>query len=214
MSDEIKVPSFLGPLVSLKAVRTSALGGKAPSSASINFRMQRQLQSNWCWAATSTSVSHYFEQASSWTQCKVADATLQANDCCGGGANGHCNIPYYLDDALATTGNFLAFVPGKQALTEVQKEIAAGRPLCIRVGWVGDGGHFLSIIGWMVAASGITYFTLADPIYGVSTVTMDTLDGTYQGSGEWSHSYFVHSVGGGAIASASAPPRRADTMGA
>jgi hypothetical protein len=203
--------------VSLKAIVTTAApaGGKPPKRQDLSFRMQPQTQTNWCWAATSTSVSHYFDHGSTWSQCKVANKTLSMSDCCGGGANGPCNIPYYLDQALTSTGNFDRFADGAEVPAKVRSEIKAGRPLCIRVGWAGGGGHFLCIIGWIEAANGTLYYVLADPIYGVSRVTLDTLRGSYQGSGTWTHSYFVRSLpAGGMVVAAAAPRARPGTMGA
>lgn len=40
----------------------------------IYFSMQHQQQSNWCWAATATSVALFYQPASGWTQCQVASS--------------------------------------------------------------------------------------------------------------------------------------------
>ena len=37
------------------------------------FNMQAQTQSNWCWAATSTSVSRYYSIFSPWTAKAPSD---------------------------------------------------------------------------------------------------------------------------------------------
>jgi Papain-like cysteine protease AvrRpt2 len=215
----MEITSFMGPLVSLsgdrKASESTPLGGRRSlPSQQLPFTMERQIQTNWCWAATSSSVSAYFDNGSSWSQCNVADATLSRRDCCGDGANGACNVPYYLDDALTSTGNFDRFSNGTEPFGVVTNEIGSGRPLCIRVGWRNGGGHFLCIIGCGQAASGAQYFHLADPIYGTSQVPTSTLDGSYQSSGTWSHTYFVRSAAGGGaemVAAAAKPP---GTMGA
>ena len=62
-----------------------------PSWASVDFTMQHQQQSKWCWAATSTSVAHFFKPSTGWTQCKVANHIKGRTDCCGSGASGPCN---------------------------------------------------------------------------------------------------------------------------
>ena len=209
-------PTFLGPLIALATPPTPShedqLGGRPPSAGKLAMVVQKQTQTNWCWAATSTSVSLFFDSGSRWTQCKVANTTLGKSDCCGSGANGHCNVPYYLDDALTTTGNFDRFATGTEDFSSVQEEINRNRPLCIRVGWFGGGGHFLCIVGWIEAASGTSYYDLSDPIYGDSQVALATLGGSYQGSGTWSHSYFVRSTSTGGLAAAST--RAPGTMGA
>jgi hypothetical protein len=207
----LNVPTFPGPLVALQAPATP-LGGNAPSSHQLNFQMQTQTQTNWCWAATSTSVSLYFDRHSQWSQCKVANTTLKKKDCCSGGAASVCNIPYFLDLALTTTGNFDRISNGEESFPVVRNEIEADRPLCIRVGWAGGGGHFLCIVGWIQAASGVEYYWLSDPIYGVSRVTLATLAGSYQGTGKWSHSYFVRSSAAPGMAAAA--PAQPGTIGA
>src|SRR5918911_1240122 len=70
------------------------------------FNMQPQQQTNWCWAATSTSVDHYYDPGSGWTQCGVADGELGRTDCCGAGAAGPCNVYGTLDTSLQRVGNF------------------------------------------------------------------------------------------------------------
>ena len=43
------------------------------------LQMQYQQMSNWCWIAVSTSISHYYNPASTWTQCSLTTAQLQAS---------------------------------------------------------------------------------------------------------------------------------------
>lgn len=52
----------------------------ALAAASLNFTMQKQTQTNWCWAAVSASVGNYYGTGS-WTQCGVATAALDRNCC-------------------------------------------------------------------------------------------------------------------------------------
>jgi len=71
--------------------------GNLIQSRQLAFAMQAQTESNWCWAAASTSVSHYYWFLSTWTQCRVANAELGRGDCCASPAPGPCNVPWYLD---------------------------------------------------------------------------------------------------------------------
>ena len=43
----------------------------------LDFSMHHQQQTNWCWAAVSTSVALFFNPSSGWTQCAVANGELQ-----------------------------------------------------------------------------------------------------------------------------------------
>lgn len=208
----MKAPTFLGR-TSLS--QDNLAGGAVPSSKELPLQVQRQEQTQWCWAATSSSVSAYFDGASLWSQCKVANSTLGRSDCCGAGASRQCNVPYYLDRALTTTGNYDRIAHGAETFSSLQGVINSDRPLCIRIQWGGNGGgHFLCIIGWKVADDGTKYYIVSDPIYERSEITERTLDGTYQGSGRWSHSFFVCAAPDGGTAVAAAAPLVPGTMGA
>ena len=165
------------------------LSGFFFQSKQLTFDMQAQTQSNWCWAATSTSVSHYFSFWSRWTQCRVANAELDRADCCDDPVPAACNVPWYLDRALTRTGNFVS-ITGAQTFAAVRDEIDAGRPVGARIGWSGGGGHFMCIYGysWIV---GQEYFDIDDPIYGKSHVSVADFSSNYQGSGSWTHTYFT-----------------------
>ena len=58
------------------------------TSLALDFTMQLQTEGNWCWAATATSVAHFYRASSAWTQCLVANAELEQTDCCDSPAPG------------------------------------------------------------------------------------------------------------------------------
>jgi Papain-like cysteine protease AvrRpt2 len=157
----------------------------------LSFTMQHQLQTNWCWAAVSTSVSHYYDSSSTWTQCAVANAELGQTTCCANGGSSACNQSWYLDKALARTGNFVSW-SGPADFSSVDTEIDAGRPVGVRIGWSGGGGHFVVIAGYDEALLARTdYVAIADPWYGSSDVAWDTFKTSYQGSGTWTHTFYT-----------------------
>ncbi|TMJ18770.1 MAG: hypothetical protein E6G92_02705 [Alphaproteobacteria bacterium] len=159
------------------------------TAVSLPFNMQHQTQSNWCWAATSTSTSLFYRPASTWTQCRVANSALALTTCCGSPVPGACNVAWYLDRALQVTQNFVS-VSGPASFAAVQAEINAGRVLGARVGWAGGGGHFMVIYGCSTVG-GVQYFNIDDPIYGKSNPSVATFSSSYQGSGTWTHTYFT-----------------------
>ena len=158
--------------------------------ASLPFNMQAQTQTNWCWAATATSVSHFYMPLSTWTQCRVAGAELQRTDCCNAPVPSPCNVPWYLDRALTRTSNFDRFVSGTISYNDILAEIQAGRVVGARQGWSGGGGHFMVIYGCSRIGS-TRYLDIDDPIFGKNTMTYDTFATNYQGSGTWTHTYFT-----------------------
>lgn len=156
----------------------------------LNYTNHIQEQTNWCWAAVSTAVDHYYNSSSPNTQCSVANGTLGRNDCCGVGASGPCNIPYFLNQALSNVGHLDFFTGSPYSFDKVVSEISSARPLCIRIGWAGGGGHFLAVYGYFALFVFSERLTLADPIYGVQTVNYTALfNDSYQGSGTWTHTY-------------------------
>jgi hypothetical protein len=160
----------------------------------LNFTMQTQLEPNWCWAADSTSISHFYNSASPWTQCKVANKELGRTDCCGSGASGPCNQDGYLNTALGITGNLKNWVAGVEPYATVESQINQQAPLGVRIGWSGGGGHFIALTGYFdinFIFFQFQFVTVDDPLYGRSIIPYNTVVSGYQGSGSWTHSYFT-----------------------
>lgn len=183
----MNLPAFLGPFT---AVPTSAAVAKfaAPlggAAASLPFSMQTQQQTNWCWAATSTSVSLFYSAASAWTQCSVATQCL-GGACCT--QPGPCNTVYYLDQALSATGNLASTALGALAFASIKTEIDNGRPPCCHISWSGGGGHFNTIHGYDDATNDVD---VADPFYGAQTLPYATFVNSYRGVGVWDYSYLT-----------------------
>ena len=155
----------------------------------LSFNMETQTQSNWCWAATSTSVSKFYSFLSPWTQCKVASLELEKK-CCDSPLPSGCNVSWYLDKALTRTHNFVKMQSGTITWQEVKDELNKGLVVGTRIGWSGGGGHFMVIYG---VSRSLTahYLHIDDPIYGKSVLTYDQYATNYQGSGTWTHTYFT-----------------------
>jgi hypothetical protein len=62
-----------------------------------------------------------------------------------------------------------------------------GRPLGVRIGWAGGGGHFVVLDGWIGPAS----VDIQDPWYGHSVYNYSVFTTRYQGTGAWTDSYFL-----------------------
>jgi len=157
----------------------------------LDLSVPHQAESNWCWAATSDGVVHFYDTSSTWTQCAIADSELGRTDCCGGGASGPCNVYGYLDQALSVVGHFDHMTSTVADFQTVDDEIDAHRPLGVRVAWSGGGAHFLAIGGYREIPS--QYLHVEDPWYGPSDVAYSTLQSGYQGSGTWTHTYWTKS---------------------
>lgn len=182
--------NFQEQVIQKPFVQELAIWDKIYSSAVLNFNMEAQTQSNWCWAATSKSVSFFYSALlNPWTQCKIASAEL-GQTCCTSPVPGPCNVPWYLDKALTRTKNFVELKYGTMSWEAVKAQIDAGLVVGTRIGWSGGGGHFMAIYG-VSKIFNTKYFHIDDPIYGKSVLTVSQFSTNYQGSGTWTHSYIT-----------------------
>ena len=150
--------------------------------------MQAQTQTQWCWAATSASVSRYYNTGSAWTQCLLANQQLNQTTCCINGSSAQCNQPSTLNTTLGITGNLLSWQAGSVSLTVLAGEIAKRCPVATRIGWSGGGGHFMVIEG---ARASNSFIHIDDPIFGETNMAIGTYSTAYQGTGSWTHTYFT-----------------------
>lgn len=175
----------------------------------LSFTLQKQLQSEWCWAAITASVSKHYNPDSPWCQCKLAtkmtgSKTTGDQGCCSRPYTkdlAHtCNQPQYLERALRMVGR-LAAAPtaGPLTFSNIQKEILAGRPVCARIRWGrATVGHFVLIYGCRKSKRGGQWLYVEDPLYGNSTWLYSEFCRNYQyADGRWSHTY---PITGGATA--------------
>ena len=103
----------------------------APGVDAIAFAMQTQLQDNWCWAATATSVSDFYDCTSGWTQCILANGILPlpgGEDSNSNGTVSACDVPWYLDKALNATSNLLDVRSGVVRLRGLDRPDRFGQP--------------------------------------------------------------------------------------
>lgn len=175
-------------------IRIRKLLGSARCSG---LTIEAQQQTQWCWAAVANSISHFYDAASTWTQCTIVNAELGQTTCCTNGSSSSCNKPWYLDKALTRVGCFLSIASGTLTFTTIKTLINSGRPPCARQGWSGGGGHFMAIVCYfegllgLIVGGGSTArrLRISDPWYGDSLIDYDVFVSGYQGSGTWTHSY-------------------------
>lgn len=167
-----------------------SIANRLYQSIVLNFTMEAQTQPNWCWAATSKSVSFYYTTfLNPWSQCKIATSEL-GHSCCATPGSTACNVPWYLDRALTCTHNFVSLHAGAMSWEEVKEQIDKGLVVGVRVGWYGGGGHFMVIYG-VSKILNRKYFHIDDPIYHKSVLSVEQFTSNYQGAGYWSHSYIT-----------------------
>ena len=170
----------------------------------IPLTVQKQENTEWCWAAVTVSINLVFRPLSTHTQCEVAGQIL-GRQCCPGGksaASGPCNVPHELHPVL---GHFhlLAADPIVKPLTfnHVKREIDGGRPVCVLIKWLDkhgertNRGHFIAIAGYRVTPSQKEFVSIGDPFYGPSEISYTSFSnprgGYRDGRGVWFASFLV-----------------------
>ena len=167
------------------------------------FTIEKQLHTQWCWAAVSVSVARFYRRWSPWTQCKVVSKERGA-DCCQDGGRSECNQPHYLDRALECTGTLGQYFDHPLTQDDVRREIGRRSPLGCRVGWNHGGGHFIVITGYEDDADAMRVdLDDPDPFFAASTYPWDEFLTRYRGRGTWTHSYTTR--GGSTMRSPSDP---------
>jgi hypothetical protein len=170
----------------------------------VPLTVQKQENSEWCWAAVTVSVDLFFRPASTHTQCEVAGGVLGLS-CCSGGKlskSDPCNVPHPIHTVLGRF-HLLAADPIRKPLTfnQVQKEIDGGRPVCVLIKWrdddgtVSNRGHFIAINGYRVTPSLKQFVAITDPFFGPSEIDyaiFTSAGGGYRdGRGVWFASFLV-----------------------
>jgi hypothetical protein len=169
------------------------------------FQMEKQKNTNWCWAAVSVSVAGFYNDQN-WTQCKVVNEVLNAivggADCCASsgsptpcnsGAPESCNIQWDLLDALKKVAHLARPPRGPLSFEEIRTQIQNQRPVACRISGTDQPSHFIIIFGYAQTASGQRWLTVADPGYSASekiTILYNDLLTNYD-SRRWEASYLT-----------------------
>jgi hypothetical protein len=192
------------PRASGRKLAPAPMGGGARGSLNAFF-MERQLQSEWCWAAVGTSVGNYYRRQQAFTQCRVATGVLRRYwpqiNCCGG-ASGQCNRPGSLDEPLMFVGHYRSRHDNRVPFNSVVGEIAGGRPFGVRIVWQGGGGHFVVIGGWSLSPANVAFVDVFDPLFSFVQLPVSQFANAYRGAGRWANSYYTRPQVGPMIAGA------------
>ncbi|WP_425463293.1 papain-like cysteine protease family protein [Methylobacterium terricola] len=191
--------SAQGACVVSGSANTSSATSTAPAKLVLLFTVANQNQTNWCWSAVATSVSHYYDPHSIWTQCSTANAVLGRPDCCvaaNASDKAKCNQQARLDIALVKTHNLVQLIDQRNSpltFDDIKNEIDNSRVVGTRVRWNGGGGgHFQAIHGYEITPSGSEYIYISDPIYGNTQIKYSRFASYYTGTGgTWTHSYLT-----------------------
>jgi hypothetical protein len=163
----------------------------------MSFPIEPQRETNWCWAAVSSSVDHYFNPHSTLNQCGIAGRFLK-RDCCTDPDN--CDTAMALQDVLGPLARLDHPIVGPVHFVDIKNEIDARRPVAVRVEWFDGNAHFVVICGYTIHQSGLRTIDVADSFYGdvfggtysgIWTIDFDLFPASYQQGGEWTATFLL-----------------------
>jgi hypothetical protein len=143
----------------------------------------------WPPAVQNGEWSVHFDPALELGQCELANRVLGRTDCCVADGASPCNVPWFLDEALAKTGNLESMSVGALTATELLERLDRHEIIPIRIAWHGGGGHFQVIAGYHRDSRGGLLAIVHDPERGESHVHLEAL--TNGQEFEWTHTFRV-----------------------
>lgn len=168
--------------IAVTAIHALAAPIPAAAVSVLPVPFQRQLQTNWCWAACCQMVFQ-FNGLMTVTQCNMASSQFGAN-CCAAPSNGTCNQGNWPDRVYPAYGFQFTRTNASFAMQAVQAEIGARRPLEIYYAWTGGGAHVALVTGFFENGD----LQIHDPWYGPGRRTYAFVLSAY-GQGAWTITY-------------------------
>lgn len=160
----------------------------------LNFTMQEQGPSNWCWSAVSVSTDGYYNPPTQWTQCRLANDLLGQTGCCANGHSTACDQQFYLEVALGHVGHRGAVFENPPSDAALFAELDAGRPVGVRIEWNGFGtGHFVMVTGYDNDDPANVMVDIDDPADGEHVrIARNQFPSSYRTvGGVWTHTYLT-----------------------
>jgi len=122
------------------------------SQYSLSIKYQRQIESEWCWAASCAMIINY-KLNTNYSQCEIVDFIAHQNysgnyDCCS--TPDYCNSPAYstaINRALKSYGVSITEYGRALSYNEVVSIIDAGNPIGVSLQST-RGGHEVVLIGY------------------------------------------------------------------
>jgi hypothetical protein len=151
------------------------------------FLLQRQKQSNWCWAAIGVALDKYLK-GSDRTQCDLVQTVKSPNgiDCCAQPDHPLCNSIDQITRVLGKLGVARRTNPpqpqGAVSFDVIKEDVARNRPLiCLHSG--ATGLHYVLVVGWRLDQQ-IPWLLVDDPALGLR-VTVSFADFFSYGGRTW-----------------------------
>ena len=155
----------------------------------LNIPIVYQVQSEWCWAACATMVSHFLGDTKV-KRCEFAHMLFNQVGCCKHNSSAACNKPCQWNDIkniYSLKKIKSTFITGIVLFSKIVAEINLGRPIEIGFHWTFGGAHVVLATGYK-SLRRRQYVYINDPIRGGGWQTYKDIV-VASGKGVWSHTW-------------------------
>lgn len=191
-----RVPTGGGPP---QFTSVTAGSGAMPPSKMLNLTIPAQEHMNWCWVATGTGITSFYDQTF-YSQCSVATIIMHdvfhlnpTVDCCATPFNETaCDYQSGTDQALDHPQkhwdhNVLTYLGD----SDIMAQIDQGHPVAAEIAWTDGERHEVAITGYTMSGGALNVY-VQDPALGPSWLLASTFRTSYQGNGTWVKTFFSH----------------------
>lgn len=171
----------------------TTVGTSGPAVDVLNFTIQKQLMSNWCWAAVTESINNFYK-GTPISQASIVAKVIDKPICALGKPIPLCNEMADLSYALNSVGHLKTNLNNALSPIDTANCIANGNPLGCQLYLPSlGGGHVVVIYGTYQNNHGTMMLCVADPKDSAQLVMPYKLFlNNYRGiGGQWVRSYIT-----------------------
>lgn len=202
------VARFLGQLQNVTPVAVAAVAGAAPAGRSghLAVSIEKQVPSEWCWAATVSAISTFYALVrnigDALTPCQVATQII-GQQCCPAPTDPSDPRNYEFDMEVALNGvnpSHLGRGPiarqdpsnPPMSFADIMTEIDGQRPIVCRIAWdpnnLETNGHYNAIVGYDAANQDVD---VRDCLYDDTSMPLSIFATSYRDQGIWHLAYLT-----------------------
>ncbi|GGW74373.1 hypothetical protein GCM10010503_59950 [Streptomyces lucensis JCM 4490] len=166
----------------------TGLAAATSGSYQLNFDMQAQQKTNWCWAASGASIAAWHGRG--YSQNAFCDAAFgySQNTACPNNQATLANDQRAYDWMGLNPGTY---IQGRIGYSGLQNEINAGRPVQTRIQWSSGGGHMEVLYGYDTSRSWVYWGDPWPDDYRYNWATY----GYYANNADFSWTHTLYGIG-------------------
>ncbi|MBB6109109.1 cellulose synthase subunit [Mucilaginibacter lappiensis] len=154
-----------------------------------DYMIDRQLQSNWCWAAVTASLARFYQKDHFGDQAKLVSGIFNKEYCCNGKGCGTCNRPWYVGEALDHAGILQRAIPNPVSQEALMTELTCNRPVVVVIKWRQSAtGHILVVSGFTHSRQFLTWDSRGQRM---RLLSFNDLSKGYEGKSVWVNTFFT-----------------------